>query len=175
MIKQEEISEEYIFSTAKAMATAARTAPKARGKDTFSIVICDKKDITLLSSQLKKDYKDFNQDFLLRDSQNILDASYVLLIGTRVEVLGLNCGYCGFATCEEKIKAGKEIPCFFNAEDLGLAIGSAVSVAMERRIDNRVMFSVGRAALRAGLMENNTQCLAIVLSATNKNPFFDRK
>lgn len=175
MIRQEEISEEYIFSTTKAMATAARTAPKARGKDTFSIAICDKKDIILLSSQLEKDYKEFNQEFLLRDSKNILEASYVLLIGTRIEVLGLNCGYCGFATCEKKIKAGKEIPCFFNAEDLGLAIGSAVSVAMERRVDNRVMFSVGRAALRAGLMEGNNQCIAIVLSTTSKNPFFDRK
>ncbi|MDO5760528.1 MAG: DUF2148 domain-containing protein [Bacteroidota bacterium] len=175
MIRQEEISNQYILSTAMAMASAARTAPKARGVDNLTIAICDKDDIAIISKQLEKDYKEFNQEFLLRDSQNILNATYLLLIATKVEVLGLDCGYCGFATCLDKNKAGKKIPCFFNAEDLGLSVGSAVSVAMERRVDNRIMFSAGRAALRAGLLENNSQCLAIVLSATNKNPFFDRK
>ena len=119
MITQEEISEEYVLSTAKAMAVSARTAPKARGTDTFSILICDKKDIETISQQLEEDYKEFQQEFLLRDAKNILNADYILLIGTRIEVLGLNCGYCGFATCTDKIKEGKNVPCFFQCRRFG--------------------------------------------------------
>lgn len=175
MLKEEEIREDYLFATAKAMATAARTAPKARGTDNLVIRICDKEDIKQISLQLEKDFQLTGQDFLHRDSQNILNASYLLLIATKVQVLGLNCGYCGFPTCAEKIKAGKDVPCFFNAEDMGLAVGSAVSVAMERRIDNRVMFSAGNAATKIGLVEDCKQSLAIPLSVSAKNPFFDRK
>ncbi len=175
MIKEEEIREEYLFATAKSMASAARTAPKARGTDNLLIRICDKKDIEKISLQLEKDFQSSGQEFLLRDSKNILNASYMLLIATKLQVLGLNCGYCGFGTCADKNKAGKNIPCFFNAEDLGLAIGSAVSVAAERRVDNRVMFSAGSAATRIGLVEDCRQCLAIPLSISAKNPFFDRK
>lgn len=175
MFTEESINEQYVLSTAKAMAVAARTAPKARGIDNLVIRILDKEDIKKVSEQLKKDYESTNAEFLLRDSENILSAPYMLLVATKVSVLGLDCAYCGFKTCEEKVKAGKNIPCFFNSEDLGLAIGSACSVAQDRKVDSRVMFSAGSAATRAGFVDDCVQCLAISLSATAKNPFFDRK
>ena len=37
--------------------------------------------------------------FFLRDADNILSAECVVLIGTREQTQGLNCGHCGFATC----------------------------------------------------------------------------
>lgn len=175
MIKEEDINKEYILSVAKAMAVAARTAPKARGIDNLLIRILEKEEIEKVSERLKKDYEETGQEFLLRDSENILSAPYILLIATKTMPLGLDCGYCGFPTCEAKTQCSKNIPCFFNSEDLGLAVGSACSVCADHRIDSRVMFSAGNASIKAGLVEDCLQCLAISLSATSKNPFFDRK
>jgi uncharacterized ferredoxin-like protein len=177
MINEEDIRQETIMSVAQKMAIAARTAPKARGTDNLIIRICEKEDIEKISKQLVLDYKHSGEKeaFLLRDSANILNASCLLLIATKVQVLGLDCGYCGYKTCKDKVEAGKNIPCFFNSEDLGLAVGSACSIAADNRVDNRVMFSAGRAASRLGMVEGCTQCLAICLSASAKNPFFDRK
>ncbi|MBR1626345.1 MAG: ferredoxin [Bacteroidales bacterium] len=177
MYKEEDFNDEYVLTVAKQMCVAARTAPKARGTDNLIIRICDKDDIRNISEQLVKDYEmtDCKEQFLLRDSQNILSASYIVLIATQNKPLGLNCGWCGFESCGLKNQMNKQVPCFFNSEDLGLAIGSAVSVATDSRVDTRVMFSAGRAASRLGMVNNCVQCLAISLSASAKNPFFDRK
>ena len=60
--------------------------------------------------------------------------------------------------------------------DLGIAIGSAVAAAADGRVDNRVLFSAGRAAMSLGLMgEDVRMVMAIPLSVKGKNPFFDRK
>jgi len=66
-------------------------------------------------------------------------------------------------------------PCFFNANDLGIAIGSAVSVACDNRIDNRVMYTVGYTANKMNLLPNSDIVLGLPLSVSGKSPFFDRK
>ena len=60
--------------------------------------------------------------------------------------------------------------------DLGIAIGSAVSVAAAHHVDNRVMFSAGKAALNLKLFDDSQVCIAygIPLSVSGKSPFFDR-
>jgi len=112
----------------------------------------------------------------LRDSQSILSAPVMVLLGTTIKPLGLKkCGMCGFKNCEEKSK-NENIPCVFNVGDLGIAIGSAVSVAADCRVDNRVIYSAGLAAMELGLLGEGIKiAYAIPLSATSKNPFFDRK
>ncbi|MCI6963476.1 MAG: ferredoxin domain-containing protein, partial [Bacteroidales bacterium] len=67
------------------------------------------------------------------------------------------------------------VPCFFNSDDLGIAIGSACSAASQTKTDSRVMFSVGLAAKELNLLDDCPLVLAIVLSASGKNIFFDRK
>ena len=48
--------------------------------------------------------------------------------------------------------------------------------APHARVDNRVMFSVGRAARSLGLLGASvTLVLGIPLSVSGKSPFFDRK
>ena len=80
---------------------------------------------------------------------------------------------CGFKNCAAK---PENVPCVFNVNDLGIAIGSAVSVAADHRVDNRVMYTVGQAALELGLLGKDVKiALAIPLTAMSKNPFFDRK
>jgi uncharacterized ferredoxin-like protein len=59
--------------------------------------------------------------------------------------------------------------------DLGIAIGSAVSVAADHRVDNRVMYSIGKAAKELKLLgEEASIIFGIPLSASGKSPFFDR-
>ncbi|MEG2083264.1 MAG: ferredoxin domain-containing protein, partial [Oscillospiraceae bacterium] len=49
-------------------------------------------------------------------------------------------------------------------------------VASSAHVDNRIMFSAGRAALEMGLFEKKIKIImAIPLSVTGKSPFFDRK
>jgi uncharacterized ferredoxin-like protein len=112
--------------------------------------------------------------FMLRDAENILQAEAIILIGSRTKVQGLNCGYCGVPTCEEKLK-NEAMPCAINMVDLGIAVGSAVSTASDLRVDNRVMFSVGFAIKELGYLPECHSIYAIPISASSKNPFFDRK
>jgi uncharacterized ferredoxin-like protein len=53
---------------------------------------------------------------------------------------------------------------------------SAAEVAGRFHIDNRIMYSIGRACLDLGIFGPKVkQALGIPLSVTGKNPFFDRK
>ena len=66
--------------------------------------------------------------------------------------------------------------CFFAAHDLGLAIGSAVSVAADMRVDNRVMYSAGLAAKELGVFGVPVQAaIGVPLSVSEKSVYFDRK
>ena len=67
------------------------------------------------------------------------------------------------------------VPCALNSVDVGIAIGSACATAADNRVDTRVMFSAGLAAQRLNWLEGCTQVYAIPVSASSKNPFFDRK
>ncbi|PKG31303.1 ferredoxin domain-containing protein, partial [Methanoregula sp.] len=59
--------------------------------------------------------------------------------------------------------------------DLGSGVGWAVNIAQRHTADNRIMYSGGAAALDLGLFTKScTVAYAIPLSATGKNPFFDR-
>lgn len=52
---------------------------------------------------------------------------------------------------------------------------SACATAADQRVDTRVMFSVGLAAQRLQLLGDCKCVMAIPVSASSKNPFFDRK
>jgi uncharacterized ferredoxin-like protein len=67
------------------------------------------------------------------------------------------------------------VPCAINSVDVGIAIGSACATAADNRVDTRVMFSAGLAAQRLNILEGCKQVFAIPISASSKNPFFDRK
>ena len=108
----------------------------------------------------------------MRDADNILSAEAVILIGSREEAMCLNCGYCGFPTCGERPEG---VPCAMNTIDVGLAVGSACATAADLRLDTRVMYSVGYAALKLDWMPGCNYIIGIPVSASSKNPFFDRK
>ena len=172
---QNETSLETLRQVAALMMNAARTAPKARGTDHLEIAMLTGEDRLRLADRLQEMSVEPGRGFFARDAGNVRQAGVVVLIGSRYEPLGLNCGWCGFPTCEAKVGQAPEAPCAFNTHDLGIAVGSAVSVAADLRTDCRVLYSGGVAALDMNLLPGCRAVLAIPLSATGKNPCFDRK
>ncbi|MDO4755390.1 MAG: DUF2148 domain-containing protein [Parabacteroides sp.] len=173
MIQNErEVRHEYVLQAVRQMMIAARTAPKGKGIDIIELAMVTDEDIKPLSEEMIKVSEETGMKFFLRDADNILQAEAVMLLGTRQQVQGLNCGHCGFPTCEGKPLA---VPCAINSVDLGIAIGSACATASDLRLDTRVMFSAGLAAQRLGILEGCKCVMAIPVSASSKNPFFDRK
>ncbi len=172
IINEKDIRHESILDAARLIMTAARTAPKARGIDVLEIILIEGEEIKTLSETLHQLGEERNMEFMLRDAHNILYAEAILLIGTKQQVLGLNCAYCGYSVCADKPEA---IPCAINSIDVGIAVGSACSKAADLRVDSRVMFSAGYAAQHIGWLPDCRSILALPLTASSKNPFFDRK
>lgn len=164
---------ERLLQVANDMMTAARTAPKGKGYDIIEVALITGKTIKELSEAMLDYSEKTGLKFVLRDSANILNAEAIVLIGTKTQIHNLNCGYCGFATCNEKMNF-PAVPCSINSVDVGIAIGSACSVAADRRVDSRVMFSVGRVAQEIGLMPGCSNIYGIPISCSSKNPFFDQ-
>jgi uncharacterized ferredoxin-like protein len=169
------------------MELAARTAPKAKGVDTVLTRILTGRELLALADHLADAGKKRSIGFFIRDAKNIAACDACVIIGSKGRsVAGINCGACGYTTCEELIKECKKRKkrttdfsgpnCSMRMTDLGIALGSAVKTAQVHNVDNRIMFSAGAAALDLGLMGKDcTVAYAIPLSATGKNIFFDRE
>lgn len=171
MIYSEEILEKKAIEQGIAMiATAIKTAPKSRGLNTL-------KTIVLMGEEKNKLAEEMNKITLHpfpRDSKNIKDADAVVLIGTKIVYIGLNCRMCGKENCRENEKV-KGL-CIFNLVDLGIALGSAVSTCADLKIDNRIMYTAGIVARDMGLFpEEFNVVMGIPLKISKKNIFFDRK
>ena len=67
-----------------------------------------------------------------------------------------------------------QAPCAMNITDVGIAIGSACATAADHRVDTRVLFSAGMAAMRLDILPGCRQVFAIPVSISSKSPFFDR-
>jgi len=174
MGQEKDFKVEVIEQIAKEICLAARTAPKAKGLDLLDMVVIKGEEINKLSTEMLRIGKEQEHPTFLRDGQNILAAQVVILIGTKTRTIGLRyCGFCGYENCAAAEKAGAL--CAYNPGDLGIAIGSAVSVAADHRLDSRVMYTAGKAAISLNLLEKDVKvAYGIPLSATGKNPFFDR-
>ena len=173
MIQNErDIRHEQVLDIARQMMVAARTAPKGKGIDIIEIALVSGEDIKVLSDKMIAMYGEHGMKFFLRDADNILSAECIILIGTREQPQGLNCGHCVCATCAGRSEG---VPCALNSVDVGIALGSACATAADHRVDTRIMFSAGLAAQRLDWLKGCRQVYAIPVSASSKNPFFDRK
>jgi uncharacterized ferredoxin-like protein len=186
MIKSEKLERDGVEVGASLMALSARTAPKTRGVDSVKTLVLTEKDLEPLAAAMEKKAKEKSTELptFRRDADNVRNSTAVLLIGVsrgpkRIE-LPLNCGACGYKTCKALQAAGKREGedftgpvCSFQAVDLGIALGSAVKLAGELNIDNRMMYTIGAAARKLKLLDSDL-IIGIPLSATGKNPYFDR-
>lgn len=177
VLKENEERKKSVIEVAKLMLLAARTAPKGKGQDNLEMVILTDNEIRLLAMEMRKIGESREYDIFIRDADNVLaHADAVVLIGTRIKTLGLKvCGLCGFPDCATK-ELHPNIPCVYNTGDLGIAVGSAVAVAAAHHVDNRIMHTIGMAALNMDIFSKGIRIIwGIPLSATSKNPYFDRK
>jgi uncharacterized ferredoxin-like protein len=178
------IETKAVETVAGLMALSARTAPKGKGQDALVTRVLTGDDLKTLARGMDALGTDRGIRFFLRDAGNLAESAACLLVGTRREpAAGLDCGACGYASCEEMLKAdpGKHQGlfsgpnCAVRLTDLGIALGSAAKTASIHNVDNRIMYSAGATALALGLLEGCTVAYGIPLSASGKSIFFDRK
>lgn len=160
---REKIVEEAVINVARLMALSAITAPKARGVDNVVVgIIRDKVDIDRLADAMEKMAEELGEYFK-RDADNIRRSNAVVLIGCKIKEIG--------------VKASQsyryDINLVLNLINLGIAIGSAAKTASLHNVDNRVMYTAGLAAQTLKLIDADI-VVAIPLSATSKNIYFDR-
>ena len=172
----DEMERQAILATAARMCAAARTAPKARGVDNILAMTLTGEDKAALAEKMRQIADTGNPavHFFRRDAANVDRAQALVLVGAKPARAGLKvCGFCGFDSCESAEKAGAR--CAFNMIDLGIAVGSAVSVAADCRVDSRVMYSAGKAAQLMEYEDFDVIWQGIPIAAYGKSPFFDRK
>ncbi len=177
MLKSKIIEENSLRQIAGFMCTAARTAPKAKGIDNIAaIIIENEKDKNRLIKRMIAIAQANDKPGFARDAENLKESHVIVIIGTKTGHIGLTyCGICGYTDCDALLKAKAQ--CAFNSLDLGIALGSAVNIAAQFHADNRIMYSVGIAAIELNLFNDKKIkfALGIPLSASRKNIFFDRK
>lgn len=157
---------EVVLDIAKKMCVAARTAPKANGLDSIVTAIVYGEELDKIRVEMIRFGTERNLQYFIRDAGNI-EGKVVVLIGSKPKEKAH-----GFEDGESEEAVLKES----TAIDLGIAIGSAVSQAKDLCVDNRVMYSIGRAAINLKILgEDVIIAYGIPLSVGGKNPFFDRK
>lgn len=172
----EQLERQAVLEAAARIVAAARTAPKTKGVDQIRACVLTDEDKNRLADRMDELSGPLDYAFFARDAGNLRAADAVVLIGVEENRCGLDkgCAYCHFDGCAACAEKGGL--CAFNAIDVGIAVGSAVSMAADLRVDSRVMFSIGRAAMTLNLpVQGATVVLGIPLSVTGKSPFFDRK
>lgn len=170
---------EAILEVARLMAVAAKTAPKAVGKDFVTIQILEGEEVRRLGEAMVRYGEEHNIRGFIRDGKNVLDSEAVVLIGLKdAQPAGLNCGACGFERCSDLVpqerREFKGPQCVMRLLDLGIALGSAVKMASLLNVDNRIMYRIGVVARKEGMVSDDV-VMGIPLSAWGKNIYFDRK
>jgi len=174
-INSQKAEEQAVLNLAYAICAAARTAPKACGIDHMNTCILTGEDKKKVADEMRRLGEALPAPFFIRDAGNVDTSAAIVLVGAKREARGLDgiCGICGFADCAACAAAGAA--CVFTGVDLGIALGSVVAMAADARIDNRIMFTIGKAAASLGLLGEYSLIMGIPLSASGKSPFFDRK
>ncbi|MEM2134704.1 MAG: DUF2148 domain-containing protein [Candidatus Jordarchaeaceae archaeon] len=176
----DDVKKEGVLSVALQMMISAKTAPKGLGQDSVIIALVSDEEKRKIAEQMHQLAEVAGENFH-RDARGVEQAITVLLLGIKnTDTPQVNCGACGFPTCEEFLKhekSGVPFPgpfCCLKLVDLGIAIGSAVKTAALISVDNRVMYRIGVAAKLLNLIDAD-YILGIPLSASSKNIFFDRQ
>ena len=169
-----------VLNLAYGVCAALRTAPKACGIDHLETAILTDEDKKKLSAEMLRIGKGLSEagdfgDLFVRDAGNVDASEAVVLVGAKYQArdLGEACSLCGFKGCAACAGAGAT--CVFTPLDLGIALGSAVALVSDNRVDNRIMFTIGKAAASLGLLGEHKLIMGIPLSVSGKSPFFDRQ
>ncbi len=181
-ILREEGERQGVLEVAKLMLVSARTAPKSAGIDDLILAVVYGREKDEIAAEMDKIAEERKLTGFKRDSKNLRDSEAALLVGVKgPKSFGLNCGACGYKTCEEFTLAEKRHgldfvgpTCLFKALDMGIALGSAAKTASLLNVDNRIMYRIGAAAKRLRLLPEAHIIMGIPISASGKSLYFDR-
>jgi len=171
--------QEAVIELAKMMLISARTAPKSKGLDSIHTAIVTGEEKANIAEKMRS-YAQQKGDNWYRDAKNVDDSSAIILIGVEgIPVDIINCGLCGFNTCEELLEFRNQTQtvkpcCTFKLMDLGIALGSAAKTASIHNADCRIMYRPGKAAKELGYLQEVDLIISIPLSITGKSIYFDR-
>lgn len=172
-----------ILEIANLMVVAARTAPKAGGKDDILTAIVIGTEVGAIATEMEKIAAERNNAAWTQQAGIIRDAGAVVIIGVQgTKSYGLDCGACGFGSCDDFTKAEKRAGhdfdgpnCTIKNLDLGIALSSAAKIASILNADNRMYYRIGAAVRRLRYLPEASVIIGVPLSATGKNPHFDRE
>ena len=167
--------ERAVMEAAYAICAAIRTAPKAHGDDYLDTAIVTGEDKDKLADEMRKLADGPDGAFFARDADNVDKSIAIVLAGAKESTRGLGerCQLCHNENCAACAAANG--CCVFTALDLGIALGAAVAMLSDVHIDNRIMFTIGKAAESLGLLGEHRLIMGIPMSVSGKSPFFDRK
>lgn len=173
-----EMEEQAVLQVAAHMCAAARTAPKAMGRDNIRILVLTGQDKDALADKMeamgRDEFGDKAAAWYSRDASNVRRAQAVVLVGALRSFRGVPCcSFCGFENCAACKASGGN--CAFAYIDLGIALSSAVQASAAGHVDNRIMFSIGKAAMAMDYTDEDVLWHGIPLSVSGKNIFMDRK
>jgi len=176
------LEKQGVLEVARMMLVSARTAPKTGGVDDILTSLVDGEELEQIATAMDSIGEERGIDGFHRDANNVRDSDAVVLIGVRGNrKYALDCGACGFSTCDEFTHAdetgGMDFvgpTCLFKALDLGIALGSAVKTAGLLNVDNRIMYRIGAAAMKLKMLPEATVVMGIPLSAKGKSIYYDR-
>ncbi len=163
LIEEKNAISEAVRLIAEFMVVSAKTAPKARGVDNIvSTILTSREELETLARKMEE-LAEVHGDYFKRDAENVRNSDVVVIIGCKITNIGL-----------KKVETLKFDPDYVGSIiNLGIALGSAVKTASLLNVDNRVMYSVGVAALELKLVDADI-AYGIPLSVKSKNIYFDR-
>ena len=172
-----------LMRAAGLMMVSCRTAPKSGGIDDIETVLLTGEEKDKIAEQMEKMGEERKLEGFKRDADNVNRSEALLVVGINGrKSFGVPCGACGHSTCQEFDATAPvsgldfEGPtCIFKALDLGIALGSAVKMATELNVDNRIMYRAGTAAKSLGYLSHSSVVMGIPISACGKSIYFDRK
>jgi len=169
-----------VETVAQMMAIAAVTAPKTKGENYVAVKVLQGPILQELSRAMIEYGEVAHKGNFDRDGKNVAKSEAVLLIGLeKPNTAGLNCGACGYPTCDELLDQKpyqgefRGPVCAFRLLDMGIALGSAVKTASLLNVDNRIMYRIGVVARQMGLVDWDF-VMGVPLSVSGKSIYFDR-
>ena len=183
LVSSKEGEKQGLLRAAELMMMSCRTAPKSGGVDDVETLLVTGNEKDKIATEMEKIGDERKNDGFRRDAENLKRSEALLLVGVNGRrSYGLSCGACGHSTCQEFDAAAGitsldfEGPtCVFKSIDLGIALGSAVKMASDLNVDNRIMYRAGTAAKQLGLLSRSSVVMGIPISASGKSIYFDRR
>ncbi len=174
-----DVIQDYVEMAAKAVASAARSAPHTTGKLDLVINILNQEEIKTIQRTVAENFG--------RDPERVMVYDGMLTIGavlTRSDT-GWDCGACGFNTCAELNKAAKTErdknpdgprpsgpSCNWKVIDWNISLDYAAAMVAQLGLQTRVQDIQGSVALTHGFAGEVDACTTVPLMAEKRNPFF---